>query len=164
MKKRLLARGKKSEGGSAWLSLLALMTLAMLFHLSRYRQLTGFYFSCAVRFLQFEFPGLASDDCYLKLLPRCAVPLSALLKNLRGRCTGIIMVDPNSIARCDNPHIYRHRANTVSYCTPWESDCAGRRTFANGLVSCFSAHVAIAMAFPMRTMHGRGVTLNSNTR
>jgi len=55
--------------------------------------------------LQAEFPGLPSCHRCLELLPRCAVPLSALFDHLKGRCTGITILDSSPLAVCDNLRI-----------------------------------------------------------
>lgn len=50
-----------------------------------------------------------SQPAQLSPLPRCAVPLSALFEHLRGRCTGITILDSSPLAVCDNLRIPRHR-------------------------------------------------------
>jgi hypothetical protein len=42
-------------------------------------------------------------------MPRCAVPLSALFEQVKGRCTGITILDSSPLAVCDNLRIPRHR-------------------------------------------------------
>jgi transposase len=42
-------------------------------------------------------------------MPRCAVALSALFDQLKGRCTGISILDSSPLAVCDNLRISRHR-------------------------------------------------------
>jgi transposase len=107
--KRLLTDGQKKRRRPASLSLSELMTLAVLFHQLRYRQFKSFYFSYALRFLRSEFPGLPSYHRCVELMPRCAVPLSALFDQLKGRCTGITILDSSPLAVCDNLRIPRHR-------------------------------------------------------
>ena len=85
------------------------MTLAVLFHQLRYRQFKSFYLSYALRFLRAEFPVLPSYHRCFELMPRCAVPLSALFEHLNGRCTGITILDSSPLAVCDNLRISRHR-------------------------------------------------------
>jgi len=79
------------------------------FRLLRYRQFKSFCLSYAVRFLRAEFLGLPSYHRCLELMLRCAVPLSAQFAQLKGRCTGITIVDSSPIAVCDNLRISRHR-------------------------------------------------------
>ncbi len=108
-KKRLLADGQKKRRRLASLSLSELMTLTVLFHQLRYRQFKSFYLSYALRFLRSEFPSLPSYHRCLELMPRCAVPLSALFEQLKRRCTGITILDSSPLAVCNNLRISRHR-------------------------------------------------------
>jgi hypothetical protein len=85
------------------------MTLTVLFHQLRYRQLKRFCLSYALRFLRSEFPRLPSYHRYVELMPRCAVLLSALFAQLKGRCTGITILDSRPLAVGDNLRIPRHR-------------------------------------------------------
>jgi len=132
--RRLLADGQKKRRRPATLSLSELMTLAVLFHQLRYRQFKSFYLSYAVRFLRAEFPGLPSYHRCLELMPRCAVPLSALFAQLKGRCTGITIVDSSPIAVCDNLRISRHRVF---------AKVAARGKSSTGWFDGFKLHVAI---------------------
>lgn len=109
MEKRLLADGQKKRRRPASLSLSELMTLTILFHQLRYRQFKSFYLSYARRFLRAEFPNLPSYHRCLELMPRCGVPLSALFEQLKGRCTGITILDSSPLAVCNNLRISRHR-------------------------------------------------------
>ncbi len=45
----------------------------------------------------------------LALLPRCAALMVALFETLKGRCTGLSIVDATPLAVCDNLSISRHR-------------------------------------------------------
>jgi transposase len=110
------------------------MTLAVLFHQLRFRQFKSFYFSYALRFLRTEFPGLPSYQRCLELMPRCIVPFSALFEALKGRCTGITIVDSTPIAVCDNLRISRHRVF---------AETAARGKSSTGWFFGFKLHVAI---------------------
>ena len=107
--KRLLTDGQKKRHRATSLSLSELMTLMVLFHQLRFRHFKSFYLSYACRFLRREFPTLPSYGRCIELLPRCVVPLSALFDSLKGRCTGIAIVDSSPIAVCDNLRIGRHQ-------------------------------------------------------
>jgi transposase len=85
------------------------MTLAVLFHQLRYRQFKSFYLLYALWFLRSEFPGLASYHCCLESMPRFAVPLSGLFEPLKGRCTGIIILDSSLLEVCGDLRISWHR-------------------------------------------------------
>jgi transposase len=116
------------------LSLSELITLAVLFHQLRYRQFKSFCLSYAVRFLRAKFPGLPSYQRCLELMPRCAVPLSALFAQLKGRCTSITILDSSPLAVCDNLRISRHRVF---------AKVAARGKSSTGWFYGFKLHVAI---------------------
>jgi hypothetical protein len=106
--KRLLTDGQKKRRRPASLSLSELMTLAVLFHQLRYRQFKSFYLSYARRFLRTEFPGLPSYHRCLELMPRCAVPLSALFEQLRGVVPALLFSIPARLpcaTTCASPGI-----------------------------------------------------------
>jgi hypothetical protein len=103
--KRLLTDGQKKRRRPASLSLSELVTLAVLFHQLRYRQFKRFSLSYALRFLRIELPGLTNDHYCLKLMPRCAVAFSGLFEHLKGRCTGITILDSSTLIVCDNLRI-----------------------------------------------------------
>jgi len=48
----------------------------------------------------------------ISLLPRCAVPMAALFDVLKGRCTGLSIIDATPLAVCDNLRIRGHRVFT----------------------------------------------------
>jgi transposase len=109
LRARLLADGKCKRLRATSLSLAELMTLVVLFHQIRYRQFKSFYLHHVCSHLRHEFPTLPSYNRCVELLPRCAVALAALFDVLKGKCTGISIVDSTPIAVCDNLRIRRHR-------------------------------------------------------
>ena len=108
MNARLLASGQCKRKRAASLSVAELMTLVVLFHQIRYRQFKSFYLCHACMHLRREFPNLPSYHRCLELLPRCALALAALFDRLKGRCTGISIIDSTAIKVCDNRRIKRH--------------------------------------------------------
>lgn len=109
LNRHLLANGQCKRIRAAGLSMAELMTLVILFHQIRYRQFKAFYLYHVCMHLRREFPGLPSYNRCLELLPRCAAALAALFEVLKGRCTGISIVDSTPLAVCDNLRIKRHR-------------------------------------------------------
>lgn len=56
-----------------------------------------------------EFPTLLSYNRFIELMSRCIVLLTMLFDSLKGRCTGISVVDSTPLAVCDNLRISRHK-------------------------------------------------------
>lgn len=108
-KQHLLTQGRKKRARASVLSLSELMTLVVLFHQLRHSQFKLFYLGYVCRHLRAEFPHLPSYSRMVELMPRCAAPLAALFELLKGRCTGLSIVDSTPIAVCDNLRIRRHR-------------------------------------------------------
>lgn len=107
--RHLLACGQKKRCRPGSLSLSELMTLVVLFHQVRHRQFKRFYLDYVCRYLRAEFPGLPSYGRMVELLPRCAPALAALFGLLRGRCSGLSILDSTPIAVCHNLRIRQHR-------------------------------------------------------
>jgi transposase len=106
---QLLTDGSKQRIRATSLSLAELMTLVVLFHQIRYRQFKSFYLQHVCQHLRAEFPTLPSYSRCIELLPGCAMALYALFETVKGKCSGISIVDSTPIAVCDNLRIKRHR-------------------------------------------------------
>ncbi len=85
------------------------MTLVVLFHPLRFRQVKRFYLDYVRRHLRAAFPPLPSYPRCVELLPRCAAPVAALCAALKGGCDGLSIVDATPLAVCDHRRIPRHR-------------------------------------------------------
>lgn len=109
LKQRRLTDGTCKRNRSTGLSLSELMTLMVLFHQLRYRQFKCFYLYHVHAHLRREFPYLPSYQRCVTLMPRCTLALAALFESLKGKCTGLSIVDSTPIAVCDNLRIRRHR-------------------------------------------------------
>ena len=106
---QLLTDGQKKRRRACALSLSELMTLAVLFHVLRFRQFKAFYLGHACRYLRAEFPHLPSYSRCVELLPRCVVPLTALFLVLRGECDGLSIIDSTALPVCHNRRISSHK-------------------------------------------------------
>ena len=106
---QLLTDGQKKHRRACALSLSELMTLAVLFHILRFRQFKAFYLGHACRYLRAEFPHLPSYSRCVELLPRCVVPLTALFQVLRGECDGLSIIDSTALPVCHNRRISSHK-------------------------------------------------------
>jgi len=58
-----------------------------------------FYLSYVHQHLRLEFPRLPSYTRMVALLPRCSVPMAALLETLKGRGTGLSIVDATPLSK-----------------------------------------------------------------
>lgn len=108
-KQRLLSSGERKRWRRTGISISEIMTLVVLFHQLRHRQFKIFYLDYVHRHLRREFPHLPSYSRMISLLPRCAVPMAALFDVLKGRCTGLSIIDATPLAVCDNLRIRGHR-------------------------------------------------------
>lgn len=131
---RQLTSGVKKRRRRSELSLSELMTLTVLFHQLRFRQFKSFYLAYVCRHLRAEFPRLPSYNRCVELLPRCAAPLAALFKVLKGQCDGISIADATALAVCDNKRIPRHQVF---------KDSAERGKTSMGWFYGFKLHVII---------------------
>ena len=108
-KHHVLMNGQRKRWRMTGISLPEMMTLVVLFHQLRHRQFKVFYLTYVQRHLRSEFPRLPSYTRMVALLPRCTAPMAALFETLKGRCTGLSIVDATPLAVCDNLRIRRHR-------------------------------------------------------
>lgn len=109
MYSRLLADKQRFRRRKTQLSLSEMMTLLVLFHQLRHRQFKRFYLNYVCQYLRAEFPKLPSYSRCIELMPRCALAFAAFFQSLKGKPTGISIVDSTPLAVCDNLRIKRHR-------------------------------------------------------
>lgn len=109
LQQRLLESGQRKRRSCGRLSLAELMTLLVLFHQIRYRQFKAFYLIHVQQNLQREFPRLPSYSRIVELMPRAGVALAELFQQLKGKCTGISIVDSTPLPVCHNLRIPRHK-------------------------------------------------------
>jgi hypothetical protein len=107
--KRLLGDGSKKRLRSGKLSMSEIMTIIIYFHQSRYRDFKSYYINYVCEHLDHEFPNLVSYERFVILMPTAFGPLSAYLKSLYGRCSGISFVDSTALAVCDNHRIHTNK-------------------------------------------------------
>jgi hypothetical protein len=107
--KRQLNEGSKHRIRQGQLSMSEIMTIIIYFHQSRYRNFKSYYLDHVCRHLQAEFPNLVTYERFVALMPSAFGPLSAYLKSLFGKCTGISFADSTTLAVCDNHRIHNHK-------------------------------------------------------
>jgi hypothetical protein len=107
--KRLLGDGSKKRLRNGQLSMSEIMTIIIYFHQSRYRNFKNYYIEHVCQFLRAEFPNLVTYERFVALMPSAFGPLSAYLKSLYGRCSGISFADSTTIDVCDNHRIHNNK-------------------------------------------------------
>jgi hypothetical protein len=107
--KRLLKENSKKRVRPGQLSMSEIMTIIIYFHQSHYRNFKSYYLEHVCQYLRAEFPNLVSYERFVILMPSAFGPLSAYLKSLYGKCSGISFVDSTTLAVCDNHRIHNHK-------------------------------------------------------
>ena len=107
--RKLLADGSKKRCRAGQLSISEMMTIIIYFHQSRYRNFKAYYTEHVCQQLNAEFPNLVTYERFVILMPSALGPLSAYLKSLYGRCTGISFIDSTALEVCDNHRIHNHK-------------------------------------------------------
>jgi len=103
------AIGSKTKRTSC-LCISEVMTILILFHASGYREFKRFYLYEICIHLKQAFPKTPSYTHFLALEKRAMIPLGCLFNVLRGKCSGISMVDSTSLEVC---HLKRSASNRV---------------------------------------------------
>lgn len=107
--KRLIGAGKKRKRASK-LSLSEVMTIQVLFHLSRIRDFKTFYLGYLKEHLQDCFPNTVSYNRMVELCSESMLPLLAYLKTQgTGNCSGISFIDSTPLRVCHNRRIHNHK-------------------------------------------------------
>ncbi len=87
------------------------ITIMILFHLMRYRDLKHFYINYVQTHMKSEFPVTVSYNRFVELQRKAFLPMCIYLKKNRlGNCSGISFIDSTPIRAC---HIKRERQNKV---------------------------------------------------
>lgn len=107
--KRLLGDCSKKRLRDGQLSLSEIMTIIIYFHQSCYRNFKSYYIEHVCQHLRAEFPKLVTYERFVALMPSAFGPLSAYLKSLYGKCSGISFIDSTALAVCDNHRIHDHK-------------------------------------------------------
>ena len=86
------------------------MTILILFHLSRYRDLKAFYLQYITYSCRSEFPHLVSYNRFVELQSRVGFKLIAFLNMCcLGQCTGISFIDSTPLKACHIKRAHGHR-------------------------------------------------------
>lgn len=107
--KKLLADGSKKRRRTGQLRLSEIMTIIIYFHQSQYRNFKAYYTEHVCKHLRAEFPNLVTYERFVILMSSAFGPLSAYLKSLYGRCSGISFIDSTALEVCDTHRIHNHK-------------------------------------------------------
>jgi len=107
--KRLLSDGSKKRLRKGKLSMSEIVTIIIYFHQSHYRNFKHYYIEHVYQQLRAEFPNLVTYERFVALMPSAFGPLSAYLKSLYGKCSGISFIDSTTLAVCDNHRIHNNK-------------------------------------------------------
>ena len=102
--------GKKRRNKPAKLNNAEVITILILFHLGRFRELKHFYINYVQKHLKQDFPQTVSYNRFVELQQKVLLPMTLFLKTLRmGEITGISFIDSTPIRVCKNKRIYRNK-------------------------------------------------------
>lgn len=104
-----LTNGSRQRKRQSTLSLSEVMTLVVHFHQSSYRTFKAYYTQHVIKHLRRDFPELVSYNRFVELMPTALLPLCLLLRQRKGRCTGISFIDSTPIQVCHNRRILQHK-------------------------------------------------------
>lgn len=106
---RLLEDGCKHRHRQRQLCLSEIMTIAIAFHQSHYRNFKAYYLEKVSIEWHQAFPKLVSYHRFIEWMPSILLPLSIYLHSCFGQCTGVAVMDSTKIQVCHNRRIKRHR-------------------------------------------------------
>lgn len=106
----LLEQGMKKRRRSSQISPAEIMTIAIYFHSTRFRDFKTYYTGFVTVYLRKAFPFLPSYSHIVNCLKSILIPLSAFMQTLTGEKTGIYFIDSTVIKVC---HIKRENQHKV---------------------------------------------------
>ena len=108
--KVLIQNNRRHRRRGSSLCMSEVMTIAILFHFSRYRTFKDYYQQQVVKRYKHYFPHLVSYNRFVELMQACCVPLSLFMSRQRvAQTQGVAFIDSTALAVCENPRIQQHR-------------------------------------------------------
>jgi hypothetical protein len=109
-KKNIISTGKKTRNRKFKMSKGEILTITVLFHLSKVRTFKHFYIGYVQKHLCQEFPETVSYNRFVELMQNNVLPLSLYLKTAcLGTVTGISFIDSTPIRVCKNKRIRNNK-------------------------------------------------------
>jgi len=92
------------------MALSEIMTIAVMYHLSHYREFKWYYKKCVCENWSEYFPKLVSYNRFVEIMQTISVPLILyLMSSGFGKCSGINFADSTSLDVCDPHRIQSHK-------------------------------------------------------
>lgn len=133
--KVLIQNNRRQRRRSSSLCMSEVMTIAILFHFSRYRTFKDFYQKQVIKHYHHYFPGLVSYNRFVELMQACCVPLSVFLTRQRAaQSQGVAFIDSTALAVCENPRIMQNQVF---------ADTAKRGKTSTGWFFGFKLHLVV---------------------
>lgn len=113
---KLLINGDKTfRNRNNRMSISEIMTIAIIFQESGYRNFKTFYLEHVSKQMQQEFPSLLSYNRFVAIMPKIMLPMANFLKSKMDLVTGIAYVDATKVEVCNKKRITRNKvfANTA---------------------------------------------------
>ncbi len=107
--RQLLEDGTRTRQRDCRMSMSEIMTIIIGFHMSHHRNFKNYYLGYVKQFYKKAFPDLLSYTRFLAVMPRAIAPMCAYFSSLKGKPTGIELIDSTSIKVCHNIRIPRHK-------------------------------------------------------
>lgn len=107
--KQQLSDGSRQRQRTGQMTLSEIMTVAIHFHQSHYRDFKAYYLLYVSRHLAEAFPRRVSYTRLVALLPSVLMPLCVYLEQRKGVASGIAFIDATSIVVCHNRRIRSHK-------------------------------------------------------
>lgn len=111
LKKRTLdTSGKRRRNRPCRMSDSEMMTILVLFHTMRYRDLKSFYLGYVCNHMRKEFPDRLSYNRFVERQAKVGLHLLLFLQTCAlGKCTGISIIDSTPIVSCHIKRAYSHK-------------------------------------------------------
>jgi len=112
-----------------------IMTIAVFFHLSHYREFKWYYLKCICGHAKGCFTKLLSYNRFVEVMQSVAAPLALyLMKHSLGKCSGISFFDSTSLEVCHTRRIHSHKVF---------DNLATRGKSSTGWFFGFKLHIAV---------------------
>jgi len=132
LQKNALPRSKLKR--KSRMSLSEIMTILIMFHLSKYRTFKDFYLNSICCYYTNDFKDLLSYNRFVELMPSALAPMFVMLHGLEGQKTGKYFVDSTKLVVCHNLRIVRNKVF---------KGCAKRGKTSTGWFFGFKLHLIL---------------------
>ena len=108
LEKVLITKQKYRKRQSS-LSLSEAMTIVIMFQQSGFRFFKYFYQQMLIPFWKSYFPKLINYNRFIEIMPKCLQALASFFHQIKGKDTGLSIIDSKKLVVCHNLRIKRHR-------------------------------------------------------